>query len=191
MFTRSLSSYPTKNITSGEEGTSSASRCAPSAGAGRRAHAALVICCRERPGPRFGLVVPPSQCFPPTSVAQAWRTQSCVGLWPPPWLLSACPPAPLQYPPGCYLDGPCGYLDVVQPAQCALSVDEVGGCQLMQGLEGHGRAVPTGADDGGTSCCLCLPAQFPLIHKNGQGLFSYSKQHGLIDEAFRSLIPSL
>lgn len=105
---------------------------------------------------------------------------------------SAPAPHPLsQYLSGRYLDGPCGYLDVVQPAQRALSVDEVGGCQLMQGLEGHGRAVPTAADDGGTSCCLCLPAQFPLIHKNGQGLFSYRKQRGFIDEAFCSLIPYL
>lgn len=89
-----------------------------------------------------------------------------------------------------YLDGPCGYLDMVQPSQRTLSVDEVGGCQLMQGLQGHGRAVPTASDYWGTSCCLCLSAQFPLVHKNGQGLFSYSEQCVFIGEAFCSLIPS-
>lgn len=76
---------------------------------------------------------------------------------------------------GCYLDGPCGYLDMVQPAQCALSVNEVGGRQLVQGFQGHSRAVPSTPNYSGTSWCFCLSAQLPLVHKNGQGLFSYNK----------------
>lgn len=100
--------------------------------------------------------------------------------------LSAVPP---QHFASCYLDGPRGYLDMVQPPQCALSVDEVGGCQLVQGLQGHGRTVSTAPNDRSASCCFCLAAQFSFVHKNGQGLFSCHKQHGSIGKAFCSLIP--
>lgn len=65
------------------------------------------------------------------------------------------PPCPLAY-----LDGGRGDLDVVQPAQGAVPVDEVGGCQLVQGLQRHRRAV-------GAGVAPFRPlAQLPFVHKN-------------------------
>lgn len=54
---------------------------------------------------------------------------------------------------------------MVEFPQCAVSVDEVGGGKLMEGLEcqRRGRAV-------GGSPARLPPAQLPLIHENGQGL---------------------
>ncbi|TNN58305.1 hypothetical protein EYF80_031488 [Liparis tanakae] len=43
-----------------------------------------------------------------------------------------------------YLDGSRGDLDVVQLAQSALSVDEVGGGQLVQSFQSHGGGVTQG-----------------------------------------------
>ena len=58
-----------------------------------------------------------------------------------------------------YLDGSGGDLDVVQLAQRALSVDEVGGSQLVQGLQSDGRAIA------GVVAQLGFLAQLPLVHE--------------------------
>lgn len=79
---------------------------------------------------------------------------------------TVCPCCPLPRTLA-YLDGGRGDLDVVEPAQRALPVDEVGGCQLVQGLQRDPRAVPSPPGR------LCPPAQLALVHKNGQGLLSW------------------
>ena len=56
-----------------------------------------------------------------------------------------------------HLDGSGGDLEVVQFAQCALSVYEVGGSQLVERLQSHSRAVRVGQ--------VCCPAQPPLVYK--------------------------
>lgn len=73
----------------------------------------------------------------------AWLTWNQLRLW-----------LPCQVLAGCYLYGPCGYLDVVKSAQCALSVNEVGGRQLVQGFQRHCRAVPSAPNYGDTSWCF-------------------------------------
>lgn len=68
-----------------------------------------------------------------------------------------------------YLDGSCCYLDVMEAPQSALSVNEVRGCQLVQGFQGDCGIAPT------TSCQAAsfrFPTELALVHKNGQGLFS-------------------
>lgn len=57
-----------------------------------------------------------------------------------------------------YLDGSGGDLDVVQLVEGALPVDEVGGRQLVQSLQGHSGAV-------GFAHFRC-PTQLPLVHKD-------------------------
>lgn len=86
---------------------------------------------------------------------------------------------------------------MVQSAQCAFSVNEVGSRQLVQGFQGHSGAVPTAPNYRGTSRCFCLSAQFPLVHKNGQGLFSYNKNMSSLvrlsapeSPAIKNLLPS-
>lgn len=59
-----------------------------------------------------------------------------------------------------YLDGVGGNLDVVQLAQCALSVDEVGGGQLVEGLQSDGRAIA------GVVAQLGFLAQLPFVHED-------------------------
>lgn len=67
-----------------------------------------------------------------------------------------------------YLDGGGGDLDVVQAPQGAVPVDEVGGCQLVQRLQRHRRAV-------GAHLAAFRPlAQLPFVHKNGEGLLSWA-----------------
>lgn len=60
-----------------------------------------------------------------------------------------------------HLDGGGGDLDVVEFAQGALSVDEVGGSQLMQSLQSHSGGVPS------VVAHLCLLTQLPLVNKYG------------------------
>lgn len=91
------------------------------------------------------------------------------------------PCLPLCPRPLAYLDGGRGDLDVVEPTQGAFPVDEVGGCQLVQGLQRDPRAVP------GSPGRLCPPAQLALVHKNGQGLFSWG---GGTHDAFGGLLGS-
>lgn len=59
---------------------------------------------------------------------------------------------------GCYLDGSGGDLDVVQLAQSALPVNEVGGGQLVQSFQSHSCAI-------GFSH-FRRPTQLPLVHKD-------------------------
>lgn len=68
-------------------------------------------------------------------------------------------------------------LEVVQPAQGALPVGEVGGSQLMERLQGHGpggvgapAAAP--ASVGPQERRRRLLAELALVHKYGQRLFS-------------------
>jgi len=65
-----------------------------------------------------------------------------------------------------YLDGSGSNLDVMQFSQSTLSVYEIGGSQLVQGLQSHSRAV---------TCVvtrLCFLTQLPLVHKYSQSLLS-------------------
>lgn len=60
-----------------------------------------------------------------------------------------------------HLDGGGGDLDVVEFAQGALSVDEVGGSQLMQSFQSHSGGIPS------VVAHLCLLTQLPLVNKYG------------------------
>lgn len=133
----------------------------------------MTICCAsEDLGHLLGTVVPRLRKLLPHVHQSGLTDLELAKTLASPLLSLCCLPSLSQYSTGRYLDGPRGYLDMVQPPQSALSVDEVGGCQLVQSLQGHGRAVPTAPNYRCTSCCLCLAAQFPLVHKNGEGLFS-------------------
>jgi len=58
-----------------------------------------------------------------------------------------------------YLDSSGGNLDVVQFAQSALPVYEVGGSQLVQSFQSHGGGVAR------KIAHLCFLTQLPLVHK--------------------------
>lgn len=60
---------------------------------------------------------------------------------------------------GRYLDGSGGDLDVVQLAQGALPVNEVGGGQLVQSFQSHSGGVTR------VIAHFCFLTQFPLVHK--------------------------
>lgn len=56
---------------------------------------------------------------------------------------------------------------MVQLAQCALPVNEVGGSQLVEGLQGQRcGAVQINPN-------FWAPAKLPLVHENGQRLLSW------------------
>lgn len=65
---------------------------------------------------------------------------------------------------------------MVQPAQGALPVGEVGGSQLMERLQGHGPGsvgAPAAAlASGSPGERQRLLAELPLVYKYGQRLFS-------------------
>lgn len=65
-----------------------------------------------------------------------------------------------------YLYGRGRDLNVVKPAQGAVPVDEVGGGELMQRLQGDQGAVGAGVSPFGSF------AQLPLVHENGERLLS-------------------
>jgi len=81
-----------------------------------------------------------------------------------------------------YLDGGGGDLDVVQLAQGALSVNEVGGGQLVQGLQGDGRGVAQ------VIAHLGFLAQLPFVHKYCQSLFSCRTAMGVKGEVTRDAL---
>lgn len=99
------------------------------------------------------------------------------------WLLSGRYQTPMQanmmptYP---YGGG--GDLEVVQPAQGALPVGEVGGSQLVEGLQGHcPRRVwaPAAATASlGPRGRGRLLAELPLVHKYGQRLLPCRQSGG-------------
>lgn len=59
-----------------------------------------------------------------------------------------------------HLNGSGRDLDVVKPPQGAVPVDEIGGGELVQRLQGDRRAVGAGIATFRSS------AQLPLVHKN-------------------------
>lgn len=60
---------------------------------------------------------------------------------------------------------------MVQLAQSALPVDEVGGGQLVQSFQSHRGGIPR------VIAHLSLLAQLPFVHKNCQGLLSCKRAH--------------
>lgn len=61
---------------------------------------------------------------------------------------------------------------MVKPAQSAVSVDEVRGCQLVQSLQSHRGAVNAGI------ARFCSSTQLPLVHKNGERFLPCTKERG-------------
>ncbi len=71
---------------------------------------------------------------------------------------------------GSYLNGGGGDLEVMELPERAVSVDEIGCCQLVEGFEGQ----RTGCSVGG-GAILLTSAKLAFVHENGQGLLAWSK----------------
>lgn len=75
------------------------------------------------------------------------------------WCVKCAPRTPKRRQRRPHLNGRRGDLDVVQLAQRALPVDEVGGSQLVQSFQSHSGGVTR------VIARLRLLTQFPLVNK--------------------------
>lgn len=74
---------------------------------------------------------------------------------------------PWSVPWGSYLNGGGGDLEVMELPERAVSVDEIGCSQLVEGFEGQ----RTSCSVGGTTILL-TSAKLAFVHENGQGLLA-------------------
>lgn len=74
---------------------------------------------------------------------------------------------PWSVPWGSYLNGGGGDLEVMELPERAVSVDEIGCSQLVEGFEGQ----RTSCSVGGTAILL-TSAKLAFVHENGQGLLA-------------------